>query len=865
MLTPELPHIPRALKSLKQWVCWKQTARNGKVTKPPHSPATGKLANCNDPKSWTTFDEAMAACSNGNRRFAGVGFVLSESDGLVGIDLDRCRDPKTGEVEPWAKDIIDAANSYTEVSPSGQGVHIFVKGELPAGGRKNGNIEMYDRERYFTVTGQHLEGTPSAIENRQQQLEALHTRVFGGDQQNEKATESNPASAISDEELVSRAMQSANKDGDHTFKKLWEANWKGGHKSQSEASLALCKHLAFWAGKDAARINELFRLSGLYDRKWERADYRKRTIAKAISSTTDTYSPPAVEGEHREGGNISKFLVSDDGVFFCYRDEEGKKRRTRICSRLEVVALTRNEEGREWGRLAEVWDPDGNCHQVSLPMEQLAAEGSEIRASLLSRGLRPQPGRSARNLLARYLTEANPKDRVRCVPKVGWHGPHFVLPDETIGPDTPERTIFQPSHETVHYFATAGLSKDWRRRIGELCIGNSRLVFAASCGFAAAMLTPTDEEGGGFHLRGDSSTGKSTASLVAGSVCGGGGRLGYCRTWRSTANGLEAVAELHNDSLLVLDELSELDAREAGDTAYMLANGAGKARMSRTSVLKRSASWCLLVLSNGEISLADHIAAAGKRARAGHLVRLIDIPADAGAGLGIFEDLHEAADADSFARHLSAAARNCYGTPLRDFLAFVTVCQQDAIDDVRKKRDQFVADQIPEGASGEVSRSGRRFGLVVAAGELATELGILPWPAGEATRAAEICFQAHLDARGGAGSADLQQAIRQVRYFIQSQSARFQNLDRPDDVVRDRAGFRTVGDGTRKFSIYFIFPEVFRREICQGYDSGAVARELKRLGFLIAEPGRLKYKLTKAHEGARPRMYAVRGRFLESE
>ena len=738
---------------------------------------------------------------------------------------------------------------------------------MPSGGRKNSRVEMYDEGRYITVTGHHLTDTPLAIEDRQSQLEALHIRVFGASGTSDPIPThegTNPVADIPDDELIGRAKRSKNGD---KFDALWTGKWKqAGYKSASEASLSLCRQLAFWTRKDPSRIDRLFRQSGLYTKKWDRQDYRDRTLSKAISSTTEMYTPPAGEGEHREGGNISKFLVSDDGVVFCYRDEEGKKRRSRVCSRIEVVALTRNEEGREWGRLAKVWDRSGgNCHQVSLPMEQLADEGSEIRASLLNRGLRLQPGRRARDLLGRYLIEADPQERVRCVPKVGWHGSHFVLPDETIGPETAEQTIFQPSNETPHYFLTAGESKNWQRSVGELCIGNSRLVFAASCGLAAAMLTPTDEESGGFHFRGDSSTGKGTASLVAGSVCGGGGRLGYCRTWRSTANALEAVAELHNDSLLVLDELSELDAREAGDTAYLLANGSGKARLSRTSVLKRSASWLLLVLSNGEISLAEHIAEGGKRARAGHLVRLIDIPADAGAGLGIFEDLHGAADADSFARQLSEAAQTYYGTPLRDFLAYVTVCQQDAIDDVRKKRDQFVADQIPAGASGEVSRSGRRFGLVAAAGELAMELGILPWPLGEATRAAEICFQAHLDARGGAGSSDLQQAIRQVRYFIQSQSARFQDVDDPRPVVHDQAGFRTVGDGRGKPTIYFMFPEGFRREVCKGYDADAVARELSRRGFLITESGRLQYKLPKAHEGARPRMYAVRGRFLESE
>ncbi len=151
--------------------------------------------------------------------------------------------------------------------------------------------------------------------------------------------------------------------------------------------------------------------------------------------------------------------------------------------------------------------------------------------------------------------------------------------------------------------------------------------------------------------------GKSTALIVGGSVCGGGGRNGFVRSWRATANGLEAVAELHNDLSLFLDELAQTDAREVADIVYLLGNGSGKARMSRGITTRKHLSWTVLYVSSGELTLAEHALAGGRRIKGGAEVRQLNIEANAGAGMGIFEDLHNAPSADAFARQLSDSAR----------------------------------------------------------------------------------------------------------------------------------------------------------------------------------------------------------------
>jgi uncharacterized protein (DUF927 family) len=294
-----------------------------------------------------------------------------------------------------------------------------------------------------------------------------------------------------------------------------------------------------------------------------------------------------------------------------------------------------------------------------------------------------------------------------------------VLPELTLGDTAGERVLLQTAALVDHAFRVAGTLAAWQERVASLAVGNSRLVHALSAGFASSLLQLTGAESGGFHYRGASSTGKTTTLYVAGSIWGGGALKGYLRQWRATDNGLEAVAAAHSDCLLCLDELSQIDAKAAGAAAYMLANGAGKARAGRTGEGRPAQEWCILFLSNGEIALADKLAedGRGRKATAGQQVRVIDIPADAGAGLGLFENLHGFASADAFARHLKTASKEAYGTAARAFLAAVAADLEGVTKALITRRDAFVAEHCPADADGQVKRVAARFGRVAAAGE----------------------------------------------------------------------------------------------------------------------------------------------------
>ena len=265
----------------------------------PCSARTGRNASCNDPTTWATFEEAIAALAEG---YDGIGFQLTPP--VVGVDLDGCRDPETGFIDDGARAIVEQLHSYTEVSPSGRGVHILVTGTLPPGRRRTKGVELYDRDRYVTVTGQHLVGTPLMLEERSTELAALHLQLFGAQPsrvtpplvESVGSTEAHASATLSDEGLIEK-MSTANNGT--RFQRLWRGDWYGEYPSQSESELALCSTLAFWTGRDAGRIDALFRQSGLFREKWDEprsgGTYGQITIARAIRSAYDIWRP-AVAG-----------------------------------------------------------------------------------------------------------------------------------------------------------------------------------------------------------------------------------------------------------------------------------------------------------------------------------------------------------------------------------------------------------------------------------------------------------------------------------------------------------------------------------------------------------------------------------------
>jgi uncharacterized protein (DUF927 family) len=489
----------------------------------------------------------------------------------------------------------------------------------------------------------------------------------------------------------------------------------------------------------------------------------------------------------------------------------------------------------------------------------------------MSGGFFIAPSQAARALFNSFLLLVRSPKRAQATGRVGWHGNSFVLPDDCYGADDRDTLLLQSATAHEHSFRQSGTLQSWQQNVARYAIGNSRLALALSAAFAGPLVGPCSAEGGGLHFKGASSTGKSTALHVAGSVWGGGDANGYVRSWRATANGLEGVALGHSDTLLCLDELSQLAAKDAGEAAYMLANGAGKSRSTRDGSARKAAKWRVLFLSSGEIGLADKVAedGRGRKLAAGQQVRIVDVAADAGGGMGMFENLHGFASAEILARHLRSATLQNYGVAAREYLGAVV----PIIDDLRKQiapiMKAFCEQYVPAGADGQVERVAQRFALVAVGGELAQQRGILPWPAGEAIAAAGRCFNDWLSARGGHDAAEYRDGIEQVRSFILAHGmARFvpaweheaDNRNESRVPPRDVAGYRQkVGDGWD----FFVTTSAWKEEVCRGYDARRLAATMAQHGYMDAPDASRRAKLVRVPGVGQLRLYHVLSSVLE--
>jgi putative DNA primase/helicase len=364
-----LAEFPAELKALPRWVCWKYENRNGKVTKVLYNPITHRRASSTDSSTWAEYAAAVNAVSK--RDYAGVGCVIA--DPYAAVDLDKCRDSATGVVEPWAAAIVTELNSYTELSPSGCGFHIWIKGSVPTGGNRKGRIEMYDCARYFTVTGDHFAGTPVTIESRD--LTSLHTRM------------------LADMPEIAPPTSSAKPSRDD----LVAGRWQGYYRSQSEADLALCVLLAEGCGGKADMIDAAFRASALFRSKWDEKhgsnSYGGRTIERAIelwrkngaiciveeepkasAPTVPVYPTEALDGDYI--GELTRLLTNGTSIPPQFTRENvkcilgaiidgavGFPGQEDLHTRhylINVSLHTRTGKGRAWNRTGEY--PEGVLH-----------------------------------------------------------------------------------------------------------------------------------------------------------------------------------------------------------------------------------------------------------------------------------------------------------------------------------------------------------------------------------------------------------------------------------------------------------------------------------------------------------------------
>ncbi len=270
---PAADAFPEALVRTPHWVGWKWGTRDGKRTKIPVNPHTGKNASSADPATWADFATARTFAQ---RHAYGLGFMLAPP--FVGIDLDHCRDPATGELSTLGGSVLGELDTYAEVSISGTGIKAIAYGEKPGKRcRRNGlELEIYGGKRLFALTGQRLDDAPMQINDCQDAIDHIYTSAFG--QTDPAPSAPAPAFAPTDDD---RAVLDWLATYRPKFAPLWAGDTSAYNHDASAADQALCNMLAFRTG-DENRVDSLFRQSGLYREKWERGDYRHATISKAM-------------------------------------------------------------------------------------------------------------------------------------------------------------------------------------------------------------------------------------------------------------------------------------------------------------------------------------------------------------------------------------------------------------------------------------------------------------------------------------------------------------------------------------------------------------------------------------------------------
>ncbi len=566
-------------------------------------------------------------------------------------------------------------------------------------------------------------------------------------------------------------------------------------------------------------------------------------------------APEVLKAQHLESFNYGngRFEVSDAGVYFVEKGEDdSEKSALFICSRLDVIGLTSATHGDNWGRMVEFTDGKHRRKKMPIPATLWQGDGLRLRETLADYGLIISSNNKARKLLMDYIQAAPAITHFESVEKLGWHDDAYVLPTQSISTSPIDATIYQSPNQPPPY-AQTGTLEQWRDNVATYAKGNSRLVFAISVALAAPMMhlcgmrTST-----GFHIRGDSSSGKTTALEAAVSVYGKPEH--FMKTWRNTANALEGTALAHNDGLLALDELSQINPKDLDQVSYMLGNGQKKGRATVTGNAKPVSTWRLLYLSTGEESLNGMLAKAGIKTNAGQEMRFIDIEADAGNGLGVFDDTH-GMDGAKLSNIIKGNAAKYHGTAGIEWLTYLVENRQSL--DLKAAIKPFCDDTLPLNATSQHKRVCDYFGLVAIAGELATAQGFTGWGDGETWQACKRIFNEWLEGFGK-GNKEATDAVQAVKDFILKHGAsRFEHTDgEPHRTIINRVGWFKQNEGGDGF-VYYLTDAGFN-DMTNGHNKKVAISALINAGILIPAKDSDKQKPRIKAIGKTERVYEIR-------
>ena len=528
----------------------------------------------------------------------------------------------------------------------------------------------------------------------------------------------------------------------------------------------------------------------------------------------------------------------------------------RLCGYLKVTHHIRDKNGNNWSIVLHFSDIDKKKKDLIIKKKELVVD-KLIMEKLLENGLQifALKKKFNKNLLTHdiindYVNSSNPKLKAILVDKVGWHDNCYVMPfidnpknvylieasdfEEGIdikNRDIKEEYILQVNTSNPRKLIRKGSIDGWKNNIGRLASGNSLLTFACAASLVPPLLKVLGEEGCCFHFSGSSSIGKTTALIVASSIWG----IGKPSSFRTTDNAAESLCKNSNDGLLLMDELAEVDPNSLEKIAYLFGNGTGKGRSKKNGDAQVIETFRILGLSTGEVGLQAKLAEKGKSTTAGQSVRFIEIPADSGGNLGIFDTLHDFENGRALSDHLKKDTKDC-GIVIDEFMKYVVSDFENIRILATKLIDNWLEKCLQTNSSAQVERVAKKFALVAAVGEIAINAGILPFEQLSVSLSCKTLFDRWLEQKGGNESHEFQGIVERLTRLVQEDiNSRFLNANGSDESrnIREIAGYKKYGhDGLVE---YWINPNVFKREILQNRNERVFYKQLIEAGYIIPD------------------------------
>lgn len=533
-----------------------------------------------------------------------------------------------------------------------------------------------------------------------------------------------------------------------------------------------------------------------------------------------------------------------------------------ICSNIKFLSHGYTEgatgigkDGRNCGKYIEITQLFGQITVEFIP-DAVSSNLKDLIPALSGMGVRVATNRFAAKGVHKLFAEVKLPKQVKRVSTSGWHGKTaFVRPDCIIGAVAGAGIVY--SGMSVPGSETSGTLAEWQQNVAAYCKGHSRIAMGLGVAFSAPLLKLLGRGGYICHTYGGSTSGKSGALKASQSVSGSGD---YRSSWKTTDNGAEGLATSHNDRPMPMDELGTATGETVSGLAYMINEGKGKQRADRTGGHRKQQLFKVAVFSTGEGTMAEKISEkrhGNKKVNAGETVRTLEIPADAGKGLGIFEHIPaEFQGPKELAKHLEWATDRYYGTAEIAFIEYIIANYDASIEFVRAKMESFSA-HIAKGigTNPQVTRAMENFALVYASLRLAAKAGVLDWSDKDCNIVMN-CAVAWAKERGHTGAHESVAPVEAFTDFTSAHAARFEDWNNPGhNPTNNRAGFmrRMLGPNPNAKTAgappnivvayrYYVFPAAFR-EACQGTSVKLAAQALYDAGLLLKGKSKIDWQV----------------------